>query len=119
MFHGGDQSAFAAGLVPGVPRRSVPPLVMSVWAGSVSAVTIYLTHVGVRDRASQRQMTGPYLKDATEVRPKETFFLLSMCIRRCVLPAPESGLLLYDMPAEVPWTTFCSRNLRQPSTNRN
>ena len=54
----------------GSTRHSVPPLVMSVWAGSVSAVTMYLTHVGVRDRASQRQMTGPYLKDATEVRPK-------------------------------------------------
>ena len=91
---------------------------MSVWAGSVSAVTIYLTHVGVRDRASQRQMTGPYLKDATEVRPK-FLSLINVHAQVCASCARVRGLLLYDMPAEVPWTTFCSRDLRQPSTDRN
>ena len=78
---------------------------------------MYLTHVGVQDRASQRQMTGPYLKDATEVRPKflSLINVHTHCGGRCVLPAPESGLLLYDMPAEVPWTTLNSARVTYDS----
>ena len=58
---------------------------MSVWAGSVSTGPVSLTHTRVRDWASQRHMTWPYLKDVAEARPKFLSHIIETKAGTCFL----------------------------------